>query len=514
VQKSRRLPITRGMAVRMFADALMVQFALFAALMVRFFSQVFFETHLEDRAAGVVFRDYLADYFHSAGPLTLICLAIFYLCGFYTYGRFYQGRYKALIVAQAVSQSYLIFGFVQYFIHGELPLARGALVMAWLFSVVLLVGARLWVNLWEKIVHPERMELLRAGQRQGRKVLVIGGGGYIGSALLRKLLDKGYKVRLLDLLLYGTEPIDEVLHHPNLEIIRGDFRHVDKVVEAMHGVDAVVHLGAIVGDPACELDRELTVEVNLSATRMIAEVAKLSRVSRFMFASTCSVYGACDELLDERSLVKPVSLYGYTKLAAERVLREMATDEFQPTLLRFATIYGLSGRTRFDLVVNLLAAKAKIDGQITVFGGDQWRPFVHVDDAALAVLMALEAPLEVVGNQVFNVGSDEQNYTITQIGEMVHQHVHTAELIVKSQDSDPRNYRVSFAKIRNQLGFVPQWTVDQGIEQVLEAIARGEVGDYRDAKHSNVKFLSEPGSPRLARDNWAQQLLQEITTGN
>src|SRR5204863_6972480 len=138
-----------------------------------------------------------------------------------------------------------------------------------------------------------------------------------------------------DLLLYSTEPIQEVLHHPHLEIIQDDFRHVDKVVEAVHDVHAVVHLGAIVGDPACALDEELTIEVNLMATRMIAEVAKGSGVHRFIFASTCSVYGASDEVLDERSALNPVSLYARSKIASEKVLMKMADDRFAPVILRF-----------------------------------------------------------------------------------------------------------------------------------------------------------------------------------
>src|SRR5437588_8361449 len=148
----------------------------------------------------------------------------------------------------------------------------------------------------------------------------------------------------------------------------------------------------------------------------------------------------------------------------------MADDGFAPTILRFATIYGLSGRTRFDLVVNLLAAKAKTEGRITVNGGGQWRPFVHVDDAAHAVFAAFKAPLAVVGNQVFNVGSDEQNRTIQQVGELIREHVVGSELILNENATDKRNYRVSFAKIRNRIGFVPHWTLEQGINQVVEAV--------------------------------------------
>lgn len=507
--------VTPGMVLRVFADVLMVQCSLLIALSLTWFCHVLLGEAKADKALSQQFWVMIGHYADAAWPLTIICVAVFYLNGFYTYGRFYQGRYKALIVFQAVCQSYLIFGFVQYgFLGGAAVLPRTALILSWGISLILIIGSRLWLQIWKRIADPERDRVLSAQRGQGKNVLVIGGAGYIGSALLPKLLASGYHVRLLDLLLYDTEPIEPVLGHPNLEVLQGDFRHVGKIVEVMQGIDSVVHLGAIVGDPACELDKELTTEVNLSATRMVAEVAKLCGVERFIFASTCSVYGACDEVLDECSNTRPVSHYGNTKLAAERVLRQMADVRFAPTILRFSTIYGLSGRTRFDLVVNLLSAKAKIDGQITVMGGNQWRPFVHVDDAALSIATVLGAPRELVGDEIFNVGSDEQNYTIRQVGELVHEHVPGAELMIDEKDTDRRNYRVSFAKIRNVLNFKPQWTLEKGIEQVLEAIARGDIVDYRDAKYSNVKFLSGEGTERLSRSTWAHEMLKEITTSS
>jgi nucleoside-diphosphate-sugar epimerase len=348
----------------------------------------------------------------------------------------------------------------------------------------------------------------RHEERKIRAVLVIGGAGYIGSALIPKLLNKGYRVRVLDLFLYGHEAIQEVLDHPRLEIMQADFRRVEKVVDAMRNMDAVIHLGALVGDPACALDEDLTIEINLMATRMIAEVAKGCGVSRFIFASTCSVYGMSDEMLDERSPLNPVSLYARSKIASEQVLMTLADPSFAPTFLRFGTIYGLSGRTRFDLVLNLLAAKAVVDGEITVMGGGQWRPFLHVDDAALAVFKALEAPLPVVRNQIFNVGSEEQNHTIQQVGEIIHRLVPTARLINMGSDSDQRNYRVSFSKIRKSLDFSPRWTIEQGVQQVIAALACGVVKDYRDAKHSNIKFLSEESNVRLMPQNrWAYELI-------
>jgi nucleoside-diphosphate-sugar epimerase len=237
---------------------------------------------------------------------------------------------------------------------------------------------------------------------------------------------------------------------------------------------------------------------------MVAEVAKGNGVQRLIFASTCSVYGASDQLLDEHSLLNPVSLYARSKIASEKVLRMMADDNFTPVILRFGTIYGLSGRTRFDLVINLLTAKAVVEGRIPVFGGDQWRPFVHVDDAALAVVKALQAPRAQVYDQIFNVGSDEQNNTIQHIGELIARLVPTAQLMSSGSDTDRRNYRVRFNKIRNILD-CSQWTVEDGVREVIEAIKSGKVQDYQDAKYSNVKFLSGEGvARRIPHENgWA-----------
>jgi nucleoside-diphosphate-sugar epimerase len=231
-----------------------------------------------------------------------------------------------------------------------------------------------------------------------------------------------------------------------------------------------------------------------------------------IFASTCSVYGASDQLLTESSPLNSISLYARSKIASERVLLKMADMFFAPTILRFGTIYGLSGRTRFDLVVNLLAAKALVEGQITVKGGDQWRPFLHVEDAASAVLLALQAPLPVVRAQTFNVGSEDQNMTIQEVGELIRSLVPSACLVNTGVDPDRRNYRVTFGKIRAALGFTPEWTIEAGVRQVLRAIQSGQVKDYRDAKHSNVKYLTDESTPRLARqEGWAYDLLNETS---
>ena len=504
----RFLRFTKGMLARMLADAILLTLALAAAVSLRLIFVIAFQ---DPQDVSETLRRDLLGFLTAAWAVALISLIVFHLNGFYTYGKNYQGRYKAFVIARAVSISYVLFAFLCYFIsHGDLPIARGALVLAWLFTIAALCGARVWNVISKQIVDPERERLSRRGRKE-RRTLVIGGAGYIGSALVPLLLDAGHKVRVLDLLLFGEKPLAGVAEHPNLEVVKGDFRNSVTVFTAMRNVDQVVHLGAIVGDPACALDETLTIDINLVATRRVAEQAKELGIQRFVFASTCSVYGACDEMIDERSEVKPVSLYGHTKLASERVLTELAEANFQPTVLRFATIYGFSGRTRFDLVVNVMTARAKIDGEITVFGGDQWRPFVHVEDAAEAVKMALEAPQEVVGYQTFNVGSNEQNYTIIEIANLVQEQVVGSKLVVESDSTDPRNYRVGFHKIENQLGFRPKWTIVKGIHQVIEAIAEGDITDYREAAYSNARFLSEGGTSHLAGDRWAHDMIRTLT---
>jgi nucleoside-diphosphate-sugar epimerase len=504
-----RTSINRSKVLRGLADAMLINVAVLTSIAIRLVKFVM----TEDAANKDDYKNFLWNniigYRSSAIRLTLVCLIVFSLSGFYSYGRTYRGRYKALVVTHAVSLAYFLFGFLSYFVDGY-GLQPGTYLYAWFISIVLLVGSRLWSSLWSNIVRAETNSFKQTDEDKARKVLLVGGAGYIGSALLPMLLEKGYHVRLLDLFLYGSDAIRDFLHHPGLEIMHADFRQVDKVVEATKDMDAVIHLGAIVGDPACALNEDLTIEVNLMATRMIAEVAKGSGVSRFIFASTCSVYGACDEVLDEHSELNPVSLYARSKIASERVLLSLSDSNFAPTVLRFGTIYGLSGRTRFDLVINLLTAKALVEGQITIRGGDQWRPFVHVHDAALAVFKTLEAPFSLVKNQTFNVGSNEQNYTIYQIGKIINQFVPAAQIVDQGPDTDRRNYRVNFNKIRDLLGFAPAWVVEKGVAQVIEAVESGKIMDYRDPRYSNVKFLGNERASRLALQNgWADELIRE-----
>ena len=499
--------------VRVVADAVMVNAALLITLMLHCLWVI--GSSGSDLPAQDLFSGYIHAYLNSFWFLTIVSLTIFTLDGFYTHGRYYQHRFKALIIAQAVSLSYLLFSFVVLLSWDVISLPRSILLPAWLLTLAFLIGSRAVFAFAKRGAgRSDHVEALRPESlEKTRRVLLIGGAGYIGSALLPKLLDNGYQVRLVDLLLYGTEPIRPLLSHPSLEIVRADFRQVEAMVKAMRDVESVIHLGGIVGDPACDLDEEVTIEVNLMASRMLGEVAKGCGVTRLIFASTCSVYGASDEFLDEHLSLNPVSLYASSKLASERVLGELATDQFAPVILRFGTVYGLSGRTRFDLVVNLLTAKAVMDGEITVFNGDQWRPFLHVDDAARAALTAFEAPLALVRNQIFNVGGTQQNYTLRQVAEIIQSHVPNAKLLDTQVNADKRNYRVRFEKIRRMLGFSPRWTLEEGIRQTIDAIESGRVADYRDAEYSNARALD--GSNRDAtellrcQNGWALEMLKE-----
>ena len=492
----RHVALTREILVRMIADMTMVNLALAIAISARCLWTLGVEASGDSSEAliGACFATFL----RACPPLTVTSLLVFALSGVYTRSRAYRIRYKMLTIARAVSVSYLLFGLEILLLRDAMPFSRSTIVLGWLLTMAFLMGARLYAVTWSAAEDAGKPSLHAVTADAPRdSVLIIGGAGYIGSALTRRLLDLGYGVRVLDLLLYGDEPIRPFYDHPNFELVYGDFRHIDAVVQAARGVDSIVHLGAIVGDSACKLCGELTVEINLRATRTIAEVGKGFGVRRFVFASTCSVYGASDEILDEHSALNPISLYARTKVESEKVLLSLADDNFAPVILRFGTVFGLSGRPRFDLVVNLLTAKAIQDGQVGIVGGQQWRPFVHVSDVAEAIRLALVAPKAAVCGQIFNVGSDAQNYQIADLGELIAEMVPTARVITEQKEDD-RNYRVRFDKIYNELGFQAAHTVPDGIAEIIEAFATGQLEDYRDPRYNNLAFLRDHDELRRA----------------
>ena len=327
----------------------------------------------------------------------------------------------------------------------------------------------------------KRSQLLRPG---AQNIAIIGGAGYIGNILVRRSLEAGRKVTILDRLDFGDQAIRPHLDDPNCTLIEGDFRDARLVARALKGADAVVHLGAIVGDRACALDEKETIDVNFKAVDMISKIASGLEIPRFVFASTCSVYGASPEIVDEHSRLNPVSLYATTKIDAENLLLSRREPGFHPVILRLGTAFGWSRRPRFDLVVNLLAAKAHFENKAVIYNGQQWRPFVHVEDIARAFDVALVAPLRAVSGEVFNVGDDAMNHRLDEVGDTLKRLRQEAE-VVRESTPDVRDYRVSFEKIRTRLGFRSRVTLLDGMREIAAALEQGEVEDYLDAAYHN-----------------------------
>lgn len=482
--------LTFEVLIRIVADMLIVNGTYLTALVTRLLWDIVIDPSISARSQ---LMEVASIYGSNFWILSLISLLVYGISGFYSRRRFYRGRFKALAILQGVSLSYVLFGCAQYLnlTPGHTP--RLALFLGWFLTLSATICARLWAILWRLVIRREApMPRKVKHDEPTRHVLVIGGAGYIGSVLCRTLLKRGYSVRVLDSLLYGRESVAELDGNPQFELLEGDSRDVSAVFRAMLDMDAVVHLGELVGDPACALDEKLTLEVNLAATRMVAEAAQGYGIKRFVYASSCSVYGASTDTLDERSELSPVSLYARAKIGCERTLLALNGVDFHPVILRLGTVYGLSPRPRFDLVINLLTAKAVCDGEITIFGGSQWRPFVHVEDVAQAIMRSLEAPISSVKGGIFNVGSDKQNYTISQVGELIQRLVPQARLLNQGNDTDRRDYRVSFVKIRRELGFEPHHMVEDGVREIAAALRARKIGNYLDRCYNNYQTLSDP----------------------
>jgi nucleoside-diphosphate-sugar epimerase len=325
------------------------------------------------------------------------------------------------------------------------------------------------------------------------KVLIIGGAGYIGSALSTLLLARGYHVRCLDLLLYSKDPLVAINGNSHFEFVRGDCRNEDILARSMEGVDAVVHLGEIVGDPACQINEDFTIDTNYLATAKVVDLCVQQGVPRFVFTSSCSVYGCNDHVVDEGSELNPVSLYARCKIESERAILAARTPNLCSTILRLGTVHGLSLRQRFDLVVNLLTIKALGEGRITIFGGNQWRPFLSVADVCRGIAGVLRAPAGQVCGEVFNLGDSRENYTINQVGELIREEVPQAAVETTQELDDPRNYRVSFDKINRRLGFSCAHTVRDTVRDLISAYRdEARFHDYADPKYYNVLTLKSP----------------------
>jgi nucleoside-diphosphate-sugar epimerase len=317
-------------------------------------------------------------------------------------------------------------------------------------------------------------------------VLVTGAGGYLGSVLTAELLERGHAVRALDLFLFGDKGLDPVRDHPRLEIVRGDMRDIRVVSEALDGVSAVICLAALVGEAACDRDPRATIATNHVATLALAEASSYAGAGRFLFASTDSAYGIREGVMLEDSPCNPLSLYARLKLDTERRLLALGSDTLAVTILRQATLYGLSPRMRFDLIINILTLQAITRGAFTIYGGKQWRPLVHVADSAHAFTLALEAPVDLVRGEVFNVGTNDQNFQIYQLGDLVAELIPEAERRTTEVPPDLRDYHVNFDKIARTLGFEARRRVADGVREIRQALANGQLPDPHGAIYRNA----------------------------
>lgn len=323
-----------------------------------------------------------------------------------------------------------------------------------------------------------------------RKILVTGGAGYIGSVLVRQLLSNGYRVRVLDNLMFGGESILDLLDNPDFEFIKGDITNEHDINEATKDVFAVAHLAAIVGDPACSTNPDLAIKVNRIGSRRVFEAALRNGVNRFVFASTCSNYGKMEDpesYVDENSPLAPISLYAEEKVSFENYLMEQTEQSTTiPVCLRFSTVYGLSQRPRFDLTVNEFTKELALGRELIVYGQQFWRPYCHVSDLARSVLTALSAEESKIAFEIFNVGSTQENYTKQMIVDEICKQLPDSVIKYIDKKEDPRDYRVDFEKIRRELDFKITVKVPQGIKSLLTAIQSGMFVNIDDKKYKNI----------------------------
>ncbi len=321
-------------------------------------------------------------------------------------------------------------------------------------------------------------------------ILVTGGAGYIGSVLTAHLLGAGHNVRVLDCLLFGDASLEPIASHNALELVAGDIRDRACLQRAVKDVDVIVHLAAIVGDPACRYLPDIAREVNGDGANLLLETALGNGIGRFIFASTCSNYGRMADPTDhvtEESELRPVSLYAELKVAFERQLLAADREGFVPIVLRFATAFGISPRPRFDLVVNEFTRDLFERRQLEVFGENFWRPYCHIADISEAVREAIEADKQKVRGHAYNVGNTAENYRKKDIVAMILKLLPDREDYVSyvTKDEDPRDYRVSFEKIKRVLGFQPRVTVEDGIQQIITALESGSLVNSTDHRYRN-----------------------------
>jgi len=329
----------------------------------------------------------------------------------------------------------------------------------------------------------------------GSQVLVTGGAGYVGSVLVPKLLRRGYRVRVIDWFLFGDDVLSEVANDPKLEMIRGDLRDPVALRRAVKGCDAVIHLACISNDPSFELNPSLGRSVNFDAVAPLVEASKLAGVRRFIYASSSSVYGVSEiEHVDETHPLRPLTDYSRFKAMCEPILLERQSADFVPVIIRPATVCGYSPRLRLDLTVNILTNHAVHNGKITVFGGAQLRPNLHIDDMADLYIQLLNERDERIAGKTFNAGY--QNHSVSRIAEIVRDVVGSMTPgappieVVTTPSNDNRSYHISSEKIARELGFRPRRGIEDAVRDLVIAMRAGKVPDaMSDPRYYNMKTM-------------------------
>ena len=320
-------------------------------------------------------------------------------------------------------------------------------------------------------------------------ILVTGGAGYVGAVLVPKLLHKGYQVKVLDLYIYGEDVLDAVKGHANLKEVKGDIRDRALLAKEIPGTDAVIHLACISNDPSYELDPQLGKSINYDAFVDLVKVSKASGVKRFIYASSSSVYGIKDDPeVTEDLPLEPMTDYSKYKALCEEVLLEAASDDFIVSIIRPSTVCGYSPRLRLDLTVNILTNLAVNKGQITVFGGTQKRPNLHIEDMTDLYLLLLELPDEKIHKKIFNAGYE--NFTVGELANKVNTILGGAIPIITTPSNDTRSYHVSSKKIKAELGFEPQHTIEDAIRDLKEAFEAGKIPNPLEGiRYYNIKTM-------------------------
>lgn len=324
-----------------------------------------------------------------------------------------------------------------------------------------------------------------------KKILVTGGAGYLGSVLVPMLLNEGYKVHILDRFYFGRSSIANIQNHPVLQITDLDIFHHENIPDLFKGVQAVIHLAGISNDPSGDLDPNLTIQTNFLATISLARRAKAEGVKQFIFASSCSVYGASGEnILDEQSQTGPVTLYALSKLQCEEGLLSIADSNFSVTPLRFATLFGYSPRMRFDLAVNVMAKRALQGKTILLHGeGLQYRPFIHVKDVSKAIISVIKEETAITNKQVFNVGNGNLNFMIKDLVKSINSFFPNSQIEKIENNKDNRSYRVSFRKFERIFNFKPEYGVEHGLKEIEEMHKKEVLLDMDSEIYYNLEIM-------------------------